>query len=206
MASADFIFHLTPYDTQKLLPQVSKALEKRTELLSRQRYPGLWKQTDRLNARAKGKSRGRLRTRVMSVLCLVLGIILFVPGMMEPQALFAPLVVGAFAVAAGVGGLWRSFRQPRNPFDKSAATLLSGLEALPADQLPTVSFSAQEMTVDGTQTTLWTEFTFAVESPDAWLLVYEERVILLQKKDLVQGNAQDLGAFLAQRIPSFATV
>ena len=60
MASADFIFHLTPYDTRKLLPQVSKALEKRTELLSRQRYPGLWKQTDRLNARAKGRSRSRV--------------------------------------------------------------------------------------------------------------------------------------------------
>ena len=32
MADTDYIFHISPYDTEKLLPQVSRALEKRTEI------------------------------------------------------------------------------------------------------------------------------------------------------------------------------
>lgn len=46
MADTDYIFHISPYDTEKLLPQVSRALEKRTEMVSRERFPGLWKHTD----------------------------------------------------------------------------------------------------------------------------------------------------------------
>lgn len=34
MADTDYIFHISPYDTEKLLPQVSRALEKRTEMVS----------------------------------------------------------------------------------------------------------------------------------------------------------------------------
>ena len=37
MADTDYIFHISPYDTEKLLPQVSRALEKRTEMVSRER-------------------------------------------------------------------------------------------------------------------------------------------------------------------------
>ena len=41
-----FDFHITSYDTEKLLQQVSEALEKRTELRSRERYPALWENID----------------------------------------------------------------------------------------------------------------------------------------------------------------
>ena len=73
MEERRFVFRLTPYDTELLLPQVRKALEMRTEQLSRQRYPALWAQTDRFRKMSKGRTRSRLRTTVMSMLCLVLG-------------------------------------------------------------------------------------------------------------------------------------
>lgn len=84
MADTDYIFHISPYDTEKLLPQVSRALEKRTEMVSRERFPGLWKHTDRFRSMARGRKRSRLRTRGMSALCLAAGIFLAVPGLMEP--------------------------------------------------------------------------------------------------------------------------
>ena len=40
MADTDYIFHISPYDTEKLLPQVSRALEKRTEMVSRALWRG----------------------------------------------------------------------------------------------------------------------------------------------------------------------
>ena len=55
MADTDYIFHISPYDTEKLLPQVSRALEKRTEMVSRERFPGLWKHTDRFRSMARGR-------------------------------------------------------------------------------------------------------------------------------------------------------
>ena len=59
MADTDYIFHISPYDTEKLLPQVSRALEKRTEMVSRERFPGLWKHTDRFPLwRGGGKGAG----------------------------------------------------------------------------------------------------------------------------------------------------
>ena len=92
----NYDFQVTPYDTESLLRQVSTALEKRTELISRQRYPGLWENIDRLNTMAKGRQRSSLRTRIMGIVCLVLGIFLFVPGLLKPQELLVPLLAGAF--------------------------------------------------------------------------------------------------------------
>ena len=44
-----FTFSLSPLDTETLLPQLAAALEKRVELHSRQRLPGLWQVTDKLS-------------------------------------------------------------------------------------------------------------------------------------------------------------
>lgn len=51
MADIPFRFEIRPYDTGKLLPQLSRALEFRTELYSRQRLPLLWRWTDWLRGR-----------------------------------------------------------------------------------------------------------------------------------------------------------
>lgn len=62
MMEPRFIFRLTSYHTDKLLPQVSRALELRNEIVSRAKYPFLWKRKDKL--KAKGKERpGRARQR-----------------------------------------------------------------------------------------------------------------------------------------------
>ncbi len=55
MNEVRFVFRLTAYDTAALQPQVSRALEKRNEMVSRAKYPFLWKRKDKL--KAKGKAR-----------------------------------------------------------------------------------------------------------------------------------------------------
>ena len=147
MADTDYIFHISPYDTEKLLPQVSRALEKRTEMVSRERFPGLWKHTDRFRSMARGRKRSRLRTRGMSALCLAAGIFLAVPGLMEPRELFVPLLVGAAAMGAGIIGLWQSRARKKNPFDRAAKILLEGKDKSSAEQAASVSFSEEGMTV-----------------------------------------------------------
>lgn len=46
----EFVFQTTPLNEERLIPQISQALEKRTELISREKYPGLWNATDRFSA------------------------------------------------------------------------------------------------------------------------------------------------------------
>ena len=146
MEDSAFCFQLTPYDTQRLLPQVSKALEKRTELISRERYPALWKITDRISGGKPAQPRSRLRTKCMAVLCLVLGIFLFVPGVTDPQELLVPLIAGALAIIIGILYLWRSRKHRKNPFDRSAQKLLAGKETLSTQSPVTVTFSENGMT------------------------------------------------------------
>ena len=45
-----FSFQITAPDPVRLCPQVSRALEQRTELVSRQKYPKMWNLTDKLNS------------------------------------------------------------------------------------------------------------------------------------------------------------
>lgn len=210
MQTGPYIFRITPYDTEKLLPQVSKALKKRTEQVSRQQCPGIWKQTDRFRAMAKGKTRSRLRTRVMSVVCLVLGVFLLVPGLMDPQELLVPRIVGAVAVGAGIGGLWRSRKHRHNPFDKPADILLTDLNDRLTGKLCTMTFTDQGMTAsvsdDSSETVPWQEVSCAVETEDTFLLVYRDRVALLQKKDLSEGGKEEFRTLLASSAKAYCKV
>ncbi len=206
MPNTHFVFTVTPYDREQLLPQVSHALEQRTELVSRQKYPGLWRLTDSFRKNPGGSTRSPLRTRMMSIVWLVLGIFLLVPSLMAPRELMVPLLVGAVAIAAGAGGLWRGRKNRKNPFDKSAAILLSRLKSLPEGEEIQVAFSADGMTMgasdQSTRTIPWDQFTCAVETPDTILLVYEHQVLLLQKKDLTLGTQQNFRMLLSSCIPA----
>ncbi len=206
----NYEFQITPYDTENLLQQVSRALEKRTELVSKARYPGLWENIDKLTAMSKGRRRSRLRTKIMSVICLVLGVILFIPGLMEPQELLVPLLAGALAIGAGIGGLWRSRKRRENPFDQSAKRLLMGKDTISAEQSLVVSFSASGMEIraddSDPQRIPYSDFESVIETNDLFLLVHDTRVTVLQKKDLTSHTTPEFCAFVSENVPSFQSI
>ena len=210
MADTDYIFHISPYDTEKLLPQVSRALEKRTEMVSRERFPGLWKHTDRFRSMARGRKRSRLRTRGMSALCLAAGIFLAVPGLMEPRELFVPLLVGAAAMGAGIIGLWQSRARKKNPFDRAAKILLEGKDKCSAEQAASVSFSEEGMTVPAgggkAEFVPYREFECAVETADSFLFVFGGRVLLLQKMDLKAECAGDFCSLISEKVKPYHSI
>ena len=210
MADTDYIFHISPYDTEKLLPQVSRALEKRTEMVSRERFPGLWKHTDRFRSMARGRKRSRLRTRGMSALCLAAGIFLAGPGLMEPRELFVPLLVGAAAMGAGIIGLWQSRARKKNPFDRAAKILLEGKDKSSAEQAASVSFSEEGMTVPAgggkAEFVPYREFECAVETADSFLFVFGGRVLLLQKMDLTAECTGDFCSLISEKVKPYHSI
>lgn len=227
MANTPFRFEIGPYDTGKLLPQLSRALELRTELYSRQRLPLLWRWTDWLRERNTGRTERRLRARILSLLCLALGLFLLIPGLMEPRELLTPLLVGAASTLAGLAGLWRSRKRKEsspgqgaahgpwrgrrnNPFDQAARKLLEGKEALSAEEALSASFSQEGMVLSQGEIQLalvpYGDFTEVFETADAWLLIHGDQAVVLQRKDLRGGDAAGLRAALSARIAGYRVV
>lgn len=208
MAERTFIFHISNYDVKRLFPQLSKALEARSELLSRERYPGMWNATDTLNLRNEGKTPGTILSRGKSVVFLLLGIILLVPGLVNPQEMLVPLIFGLIGVFAGVRGLtnnskWMLKRMKRK-FDISAKQLLAGKDMLTEENFIDISFSEEGMSfptgADETETVPYDAFESVVEAKDLYLVVFDTSVTVLQKTDLQGGDFVSFNAFLEEKI------
>lgn len=203
-------FQVTSYDTKTLSQQVSGALEKRTETISRERFPGLWKNIDQLNALSAGRQRSRLRTKIMGAVCLALGIFLFIPGLMEPQELLVPLIAGALAIAIGIVYLYSGRKSRKNPFDKSAKLLLMGKDTISAQQSLVVSFSdsGMEIRTDGKSSRQipYHDFESMTETDDLFLFVHDTRVTVLQKKDLASESTGDFRHFISANVPRYQSI
>lgn len=210
MENENYIFQISSYDINCLLAQVSKALEKRTELISRERYPGMWHFTDRMNTAAQGKRRSSFRTKLLSIVCLAAGIFLLVPGLVEPQELFMPLLAGTAALMIGIVGLLCSRKNKKNPFDKSAKLLLTGKDVIPEGQAITVIFSDDGMTIpadnNNTEFVPYNDFECAIETTDAFLFVYGDRVTVLQKKDLTTDNLKDFSDQISEKVTKYQSI
>ena len=198
MAVGIRVFDLTAYDAKALIPQISAALEKMTEDRSKESLPRLWKAIDALGG-SKPRAQASPRTRVLSIVCLALGIFLFVPGLTDPQGLLVPLLAGAAGVGAGIGGLIRNRKAKSSSFDKAAATLLSHMnKAVQENNGVSVAFNERELTISAdvdSQTIPYAKVEHALETPDAFLIVFAERIMVLQKKDLLDGDIEGFRAF-----------
>ncbi len=104
------LFHITTVNEETMLPQVRAALEKRTELIGRKKYPRLWRTADFFNSRPKispqQKKRRNVFYIVVAVIDWVLSMMLLLPGFMEPEKLLALLLAGACAYGCSVALLW----------------------------------------------------------------------------------------------------
>ena len=194
-----FTFQISPLP-EAYIPQLTYALEKRTELLSRAKYPGLWKHTDELRQIPKVKKRP-LRTKILGIFNLALGILLFVPGVMKPKELFIPLIVGAIGIGAGIGALLRGKIKKKNRFDKPARQLWGQFKDKAG---AAVTFTDSEMVItsgDDTEHTPYSDFEYIIETSDLFLVTFVGKVIVLQKNTLTGGTCPDFYQYISGHVP-----
>lgn len=115
-------FCVTPLDCEQLNLQVAYALEKRTELISRKKYPKIWGMTDKLNSveavpQAIRENRQK-RRGFLGLLNWLAGVMLLIPGLLEPQKLFVLLLVGTASLVCGTVALWKNGRTAYWSFPK----------------------------------------------------------------------------------------
>ena len=196
MEQNNYVFRVTTMG-EEYLSQISYALEKRTELLSRVKYPGMWKATDKLQSSVREPSKGRkIFRKLLSLFCLCCGIILFVPGLMEPEELKVPLFAGAIGIGTGIGGLLRGKIKRKNPFDKSARLLL---EQRKTTDDATVAFNEIGMTIaaGGSEELVpYDKMEYIVETEGMLLLTFDEKVITVKKVDMICGDMEGFRTFI----------
>ena len=217
MTDCTYLFQLTPLDIDTLLPQVEEALKKRTELMSRSQHPTLWKQTDRLRAIPKASDpvlkRRRVFRKLMSVLNLSLGILLFVPGLMDPKELLIPLVVGALAIVASLMGLFGLRKVKTNPFAAPASALLAQQTLVPNETIHVLftedgmefhSANPLESESKCLNKIPYEHFEYVIETTASFLLTYNGVVTILQPCDLITCSQEAFSTFLSSKVLSFA--
>ena len=105
-----FSFRLAPAEAA-LLPQLSRALEQRTEACARNKHPKMWDFSHKLLQRSKNvppslSKKRRLIRSVLAAVCFLLGLFLTIPFIFEPEGILIPGLVGIFAVVTGAVFLW----------------------------------------------------------------------------------------------------
>ena len=198
----DYGFQISPYNNPSYVQQISYALEKRTESISREKYPQMWKITDYFNSKKVSESvlkKRRFRSRIYGALLIIMGVFLLVPGLMEPQELAVPLFAGIFGLLIGVFTLWSS-KAPKlqsRRFNQAAVKLLKSVEPpLPVH----VHFTQDGMKIADQQIIPYSDFNFVCETKDLFLLTWNEQITILQKKDLVTGDKAQFTSFLQDHI------
>ena len=221
----EFIFQISTYNKEELAEQLSRALDRQMELSSRQRLPWLWKAIDGMINRPQATEsviRGRvIRYKIYGVLFLAMGIFLLVPGLMEPQKLMIPLIAGIIAVGCGICYLRplkkntdkHSQKTSQKPWRKNinkrcqtaSEKLLEGLQILEVkDSAPIhILFSEKGMEIGEGQLIPYHSFNSFVETEELYLLTWNEKVTLLQKRDLTVGTHQDFIQFLKEKVSCY---
>lgn len=198
----EYEFQISPYSNSTYVQQVSHALERRTESISRTQYPRIWKITDYFNSKKVSDvvlRKRKFRYKIYGIALIIMGIFLFVPGAMEPQKLTVPLVAGILGILVGVFTLWNSRTQKHQSkrFEQAAEKLLKGLKIAPSVR---VKFTEKGMKIADQQPIPYSDFDFVCETNDLFLFTRNEQIAILQKRDMVEGSNEQFTSFLENYI------
>ena len=195
-----FLFQISNYDDPVLDVETEELLRQRLEAESRRRCPAMWNITDRIRAHtAKGPGRKKrtVRYSVYGVFLLALGLFALILGLMSPRNP-ALIVAGSAAILSGLLEfvLTRGRRTPHIPVSckKEAQRLLEKQRSVDyAKAGSSICFDDSGVTIrtgDGEESLPYAGIKGAFETEHLWLVVFDdERVLLLQRKDLRFGNA-----------------
>ena len=201
-----YSFKVEKINIEANLSEVSMGLKKLNELMSRDTLPNLWKYTDKLNEINSKRTQNSTMKRISGLLFISLGIFLLVPGIMNPKELLAPLVFGLIAILVGMKNLIK--RETKNPFDKSAKLLLENINNYIDEKIVTVAFLYDRMEIPiirldngkrEDEVVTYSEFKYVIETKSIFLLVYNDRALVLEKNNLMPNKLDEFCEFISDK-------
>ncbi len=202
MEEQSYTFRLTAYDIPRYLPQVSRALERRSELAGQLKYANRKKLTGVPQSRGNFHGRNRRTTYIMSAVGIVLGAgSLYLSASLGWDIFF--LIIGAVLAAAGIYGFYHAGRS--NPYARDAAKLLKGKDSFLSEDDIRIVFNEYGMR-SARSFIPYNEFQCWIETEDLFLFMYGPLVTLLQKTDLVDAEISDFRQLVIGNIKLHAKV
>ena len=186
--------------TENLSYEVSEAIAKRAEIFSRKKLPGLWEKTDKLNAQnlsEPANKRRKIFRKINGIICIALGIFLFIPGIVAPKELFVPMIVGAFAIVFGFSAVIPR-KTNAEKYKKEAKKLISAINSSlkPED---TVVFGEEAIFENGALLMEYQELESVIETRNIFLICDGKKIMVLRKSDMVIGKAEEFGIFIEEK-------
>lgn len=207
MGEIEFIFQVKEYDADALLPQVSKALQRRLELRNQQVRPG---KVDPSKMTEEQRKQTKIKNMIWGIIWIAVGIYFLVSGFMKQENNTMSIVIGALALLFGVKRLIPQRKPSSDRFDKAAKEFLDGHKENLGEEEHQICFSDEEMIiVTGAiedldqEAVTYDEVEFAMETEDIFLLVHGGRGVMLQKKDITLGTVEEFRDYIADHVKSF---
>lgn len=195
----DFIFKPEKL-TSELTSQAAEAIDKRAELASRKKYPGLWEKTDALNKNSAPEEvlrRRKTRHVIYGVFLIAIGIFLFVPGIMKPKELFVPLIVGAFSFINGIFAVLPR-KTPAERYERKAGKIMENIN-FSLNPEDTVVFGEEAIFENGALLMEYDDLEEVIETRSLFLVCDGTKIMLLRKLDLVSGDVSEFGAHILEK-------
>ena len=150
----------------------------------------------------------RYRRRLLTRLNFFMGVLYCFGALGNAAELGVLLPLGIADIVVGMAAFLTRKQADINPFDQAASRLLSGRDAFGDMAQFLISFQPEGMVIYQDQQEKrrfsYAECEVILETEDLLLPVYQEHMILLQKKDLLTGSMEDLNTFLqAQAVAVF---
>lgn len=208
MGEIEFIFQVSEYDCEALLPQVSRALQRRLELRNQQLRPGKAAAAEMTEEQRK---RAKIKNIIWGIVWLAVGVYLLFSGIVNKDGNTWTLIIGAVAAFIGAKKLIPQRKLPNTEkYDKAAQDFLDEHKGVLDGKERQVCFSDEEMIVvtgaleDLDQEAIpYDDVEFAMETEDIFLLVHGGRGVLLQKKDFTLGTTEEFRDYLKAHLKSF---
>lgn len=201
----EFVFELSKYNNESFKRQVSKALEKRIELVSREEYPKMWEYIDKMNSKGKASEevlkKRRRRYRVYGIFLIFVGFFLLIPSLMDPEKMLIPLLAGTFSAGLGIAYFRygrKTKKEKLTSFDRAAIQLFNEYEKISTEKV-TVSFSDDKVQLAGNGAIDYCEISEIFITEDFFILIWKERITVLQKKDLSTCNIEEFINFITSK-------
>ncbi|MDO4794073.1 MAG: hypothetical protein Q3993_07795 [Filifactor alocis] len=195
----EFVFRVSPLEGREIEVQIAAILEKRTELISREKHPKMWKLTDKMNKDRSQEALRRigLRSKIYGTVLLINGLALSLPFLAEAGKFWHLILIGAVsllfsAVFFYFGSSGKSGK--KTSFDKAARKLTDRPESLVGEELQFVHeglFAKEEGIA-------YEDFEFFFETGDLFAVTSRGQLLLLKKEDLCEASPKDFVRFIKE--------
>ncbi|MBQ5357393.1 MAG: hypothetical protein IIU57_04105, partial [Oscillospiraceae bacterium] len=135
--------------------------------------------------------------KINGIICIALGIFLFVPGLMKPSELAVPLFVGAAATIFGISAVIPR-KTNEEKFYKKAKKLAKAINSS-LEKEDTVVFGEDGIFEKGAALMKYEELENVIEDRSIFLVCDGEKIMVLRKADMVIGNPEDFRIFIEEK-------